>query len=258
MSPARNTAQTAAAERPLSARSLIASLLLRTQPPRMRASRLVQWCALFGVSEGTARVALSRMVERGELRTSDGVYELVGRVRGRASAQDWSLDPKPQRWRGAWRSAIVVAPARASPERAALRDAMRQLHYAELREGVWTRPDNLPRAAGPAEAWDVVDAQCAWWIGEPEANAHELAVELFAPGQWARTAERLRVGLERDGSLADAFHAGAAALAHVRADPLLPAVLGPSAEAAEALRASYRQWERAFAEALRAWFRAQA
>jgi phenylacetic acid degradation operon negative regulatory protein len=224
----------------------------------MSASRLVQWCALFGVSEGTARVALSRMVERGELRGSDGVYELVGRVRGRASAQDWSLDPKPQRWRGEWRSALVVAPARASADRAALRDAMRQLHYAELREGVWTRPDNLPRAAGSADAWDVLDAQCAWWTGRPEADARDLAVELFAPEAWARTADRLRVRLEREHSLADAFHAGAAALAHVRADPLLPPELGPSAEAGDALRSSYRQWERGFAIALRAWFRDQA
>src|SRR6516162_6081881 len=114
MSPERNA---------LSARSLVASLLLRSRPPRMRAARLVQWCALFGVSEGTARVALSRMVERGELRAHDGVYELVGRVRGRASAQDWSLDPKPQRWKGDWRTAFVVAPARASADRAALRGA---------------------------------------------------------------------------------------------------------------------------------------
>ncbi len=224
----------------------------------MPAARLVQWCALFGVSEGTARVALSRMVERGELRASDGVYELVGRVRGRASAQDWSLDPKPRRWRGEWRIALVVVPARASADRAALRDAMRQLHYAELREGVWTRPDNLPRVASPPEAWNVVDAQCAWWSGKPEGDARDLAVELFAPDEWARTADRLRGGLTRNGSLADSFHAGAGALAHIRADPLVPAELGPSAEAGDALRVAYRNWEVGFADALRVWFRAQA
>jgi phenylacetic acid degradation operon negative regulatory protein len=198
------------------------------------------------------------MVERGELRVNDGVYELAGRVRGRASAQDWSLDPKLARWQREWRTALVVAPTRASTDRAALRDAMRQLHYAELREGVWTRPDNLPRAAGPGDAWDIADAQCAWWTGRPDGDPRELAVELFDPDAWARTADRLRVRLERDGSLADGFHAGAAALGHVRADPLLPAELGPSANAGNALRASYRQWERSFADALRAWFRTQA
>src|SRR6476646_8692421 len=109
-------------ERPLPARSLIASLLLRSRPPRMRGARLVQWCGLFGIAEGTTRVALSRMVERGELRTRDGVYELAGRVQGRQRAQDWSLAPKLQPWRGEWRIAFVEPGPRESGERAALRD----------------------------------------------------------------------------------------------------------------------------------------
>src|SRR5690242_13068454 len=66
-------------ERPLAPRSLIASLLLGMRPPRMPAGRLVEWCGLFGVAEGTARVALSRMLDRGELTATDGVYELAGR-----------------------------------------------------------------------------------------------------------------------------------------------------------------------------------
>src|ERR1700694_6042893 len=129
--------------RPRGARSLIASLLLRSQPPRMRAGRLVQWCRLFGVSEGAARGALSRMVDRGELRSSAGMYELAGRVRGRRRAQDWSLNPRLQRWTGDWRLASVTTTSRAATERGALRDAMRRLRMAELREGMWTRPDNV-------------------------------------------------------------------------------------------------------------------
>src|SRR3954449_5940662 len=89
-------------ERPLSPRSLVASLLLRTRPPRMRGARLVQWCELFGVAEGTTRVALSRMVERGELVAADGVYEIAGRVGHRRGAQDWSLDPEVKAWDGKW------------------------------------------------------------------------------------------------------------------------------------------------------------
>src|SRR5690349_18882082 len=89
-------------ERPLSARSLVASLLLRSRPPRMSGARLVQWCGLFGVAEGTTRVALSRMVDRGELRSHDGVYELAGRVQSRGKAQDWSLEPVLARWTGDW------------------------------------------------------------------------------------------------------------------------------------------------------------
>src|SRR6478672_7599605 len=126
-------------DRPLPARSLVASLLLRTRPPKMRGARLVQWCELFGVSEGTARVALSRMVDRGELRAENGVYELAGRVRGRRDAQDWSLEPNVLAFAGEWRMAIVEPTARDAAERSALRDAMRRLRMGEVREGFWTR-----------------------------------------------------------------------------------------------------------------------
>src|SRR3954471_5541888 len=89
--------------RPLSARSVIASLLLGMHPPRLAGLRLVQWCGLFGIAPGTARVALSRMTDRAELVASDGVYELAGRVASRQAAQDWSLEPQTHEWRAGWR-----------------------------------------------------------------------------------------------------------------------------------------------------------
>ncbi|MDQ1456621.1 MAG: phenylacetic acid degradation operon negative regulatory protein, partial [Actinomycetota bacterium] len=154
--------------RPLSARSLVASLLLRSRPARMQGARLVQWCGRFGISEGTTRTALSRMVERGELRTYDGVYELAGRVQGRRGSQDWSLDPVLGQWDGSWRAAIVASGSRSAADRTSLRDAMRRLRLGLLREGVWTRPDNLPRESAPADAWNAADAQCSWWSGSPD------------------------------------------------------------------------------------------
>jgi phenylacetic acid degradation operon negative regulatory protein len=249
-------------ERPLSARSLVASLLLRTRPPRMRGSRLVQWCELFGVAEGTTRVALSRMVERGELLTRDGVYELAGRVQRRQGAQDWSLDPVLSRWRGEWRVGVVVPGPREASDRAALRDAMRRVRCAPLREGVWTRPDNLPQASAPAESWKIVDAQCLWWSGRPDGDPVALAAELFDSVRWSQRAEMLtkRLSVVRalahsdDGALADGFVAGAASLAHIRADPLLPHELVVDASAGDELRRMYRTYEAAFSKALRAWF----
>jgi phenylacetic acid degradation operon negative regulatory protein len=255
-------------ERPLSARSLILSLLLRTRPPRMRGARLVQWCGLFGVAEGTARVALSRMVDRGELRTAEGTYALAGRVERRRPAQDWSIEPELRPWDGTWTLAVVTGGARPAADRHALRDAMRRLRMAELRESLWARPANLPRAAAPADAWDVAEAQCAWWAGEPAGDPAALAARLFAPARWAVEAERLagrlarvtdRLGAAPDTQLAAAFRAGATALAHLRADPLLPVELAPDSEAGgDALRAAYGRYEARFSEALRAWFRGQA
>jgi phenylacetic acid degradation operon negative regulatory protein len=265
MPPERNTssAPEALLERPLSARSVVASLLLRTRPPRMSGARLVQWCGLFGVSEGTTRVALSRMVERGELLGADGVYELAGRVQSRRGAQDWSLDPVPAPWDGSWRVALVTAGSRGAGERSALRDAMRRMHYGELREGVWTRPDNLPRESAPAESWRVADAQCVWWTGSPDDSPPVLAAELFEPERWTGRAAELTARLvdvtralagSDDRALADGFVTGAAALAHIRLDPLLPRELVVDAETGEALRRAYRTYEAAFSTALRSWF----
>ncbi len=114
-----NTAAEPLLTRPLSARSLVASLLLRSRPARMRGARLVQWCGLFGISEGATRTALSRMVERGELRSHDGVYELAGRVQGRRGSQDWSLAPVLESWDGSWRVGIVAPGARPAVDRSA-------------------------------------------------------------------------------------------------------------------------------------------
>jgi phenylacetic acid degradation operon negative regulatory protein len=251
-------------ERPLTPRSLIASLLLRTPAATMRGARLVQWCALFGVAEGTTRVALSRMLERGELEARDGRYALAGRVEHRRAAQDWSLDPVRGRWRGDWRFAVVGSGPRDAAERAALRDAMRRMRYRELREGAWTRPDNLPRASAPVESWAVADAQCDWWSAKPEGDGAALAARLFDEVQWSeharsvtrRLAEATRMlDPDEEESIAGAFVAGAASLAHLRADPLLPRELTTDPSAAEELRAAYGSYETAFSGALRSWFR---
>ena len=231
----------------------------------MRAARLVQWCGLFGIAEGTARVALSRMVDRGELAAADGTYELAGTAETRRAAQDWSLAPNVLPWDGRWRFGVVDARARAAPERTALRDAMRHLRHGELREGVWCRPDNLPRASAPEAWWRVADEQCAWWMATPAERVDPLTDRLFAPRRWtARTrvlqALLLKVtnalGDRGDDMIAAAFTTGAEVVAHIRADPLLPAELNP-VEPGEEIRTAYREYEAAFADAVRAWFRAR-
>ncbi len=252
-------------DRPLTARSVIASLLLGMRPPRLSAARLVQWCGLFGIAEGTARVALSRMVERGECTTLDGTYELVGRIRARQPAQEWSLAPTTEEWSGAWRLAVVEPGARSAAERAGLRDAMRRLRYAETREGLWTRPANLPPRSAPDDAWSVADAQCTWWTGHPDEPRRVLADRLFAPHEWAARARNLgdrlaAVTRALDGgnhtALVPGFVTGAAALAHVRADPVLPRELCPRSWPGDRLRKSYRAYQGVFAVAVRDWFRA--
>src|SRR5262249_27033331 len=144
---------------------------------------------------GTTRVALSRMVERGELDARDGRYALAGRVEHRRAAQDWTLEPVLARWSGDWRLGVVATGSRDAGERAALRDAMRRLRCRELREGVWTRPDNLPRASAPIESWTVADAQCEWWSGRPDGDGPALAARLFDEASWSKRARSITAPL---------------------------------------------------------------
>ena len=261
---ARTGAALTLLDRPLTPRSLIASLLLGMRPPRMPAARLVEWCGLFGVADGTARVALSRMLDRGELASSDGVYELAGRLRGRQPTQEWSLAPELASWDGDWMLGVVAPGARTAGERAALREAMRRLRMVEVRDGVWCRPDNVPRAAAPADAWEVADGQCAWWTAQPDADTFAAATAQFGADAWAGRAraltDRLRASTAAlasadGGAIADAFTVGAAALAHVRADPLLPAELCGRNWPGGTLRDEYGVYRSAFAGAVRDWFR---
>ncbi|MFC7583725.1 hypothetical protein ACFQYP_08080 [Nonomuraea antimicrobica] len=79
----------------LSARSAVLSALLGSHPPRLSARHLVRIGALFGIAEGTVRVALSRMVATGDLLQSGGRYTLSERLVERQARQDESRDPTP-------------------------------------------------------------------------------------------------------------------------------------------------------------------
>ncbi len=192
-----------------------------------------------------------------------------GRVRARSTEHDVALSPPPgAAWDGTWIVAVVTADARSSDARAALRRELRHARYAEQREGVWCRPDNLPDdpAAG---SFAARDRQCRIWRARPDGDARELAVALFAPAEWnARAVEldswlrRATTSIEaaRDGNagpaIADAFLAGTRTLAHLRADPLLPAALLPHGWHGDALRRAYESFQPSFEHSVAAWFRA--
>jgi phenylacetic acid degradation operon negative regulatory protein len=250
-------------ERPLTARSIVASLLLGSHPPRQTSARLVRFCALLGVSENTTRVALSRMVERGELRAADGVYELAGAVRRRQAPQDWVLAPELATWDGTWWLALVTVGRRDQADRVALRGAAATARLALLREGVWARPANVPRTSAPATAWDTLDAQCEWWDARPP-DGPDLVARLFGPGAWAERAGQLidrltpvttAIAAGAPDRLAEGFVLGAASLQHLRHDPLLPESLLPRPWPGDDLRAAYLAYVQAYGPAVATYLR---
>ena len=240
--------------KPMTARSVVASTLLGVDPPRLPGRILVRSGELFGIAEGTTRVALSRMVAAGELMPDEDGYQLAGRLLDRQVRQTASRRAVTGRWDGTWELAIVRAsgPRRAA-DRAALRHALADLRLTELREGVWGRPDNLPadrspdarRTAGrqclsargatlrpPPDAADLWDL--TGWAGD----ARELAAEM------AGLLPRLEAG--DTAALGDGFVASAAVLRLLQRDPLLPAELLPDGWLGDDLRRAYDRYDAAF------------
>lgn len=249
--------------RRLTARSVIASTLLGVAPPELPTRSLVATAELLGVAPGTARVAMSRMVAAGELEATREGYRLVGQpLLARQSRQGLSRQGPDRRWDGSWRTAIVTTEGRPAGDRAELRSAMVDLRYAELREGVWLRPHNLPSGVLPDAEALVVD-QCTLLTSRPD-DPTALAARLWDLPHWSSRARELRTDLDHLGprleahdhtALAEGFVVSAAVLRHLQADPLLPAALTPPAWPGPALRQTHRAYDDAFKATLTAWLR---
>jgi phenylacetic acid degradation operon negative regulatory protein len=235
----------------LSARSVIASTLLGTVPPRLPGRLLVAFAQLFAISEGTTRVALSRMVERGELLNDEGTYSLTGDLLARHHRQEEGLAPVTRPWDGSWVLYVVDGRSRASNERAALRLAFRHLAVFEQREGVWLRPGNLDPGRLTRQR-RVVEAQTHRYVAHPQQDGRALAGELFDIHEWAVRAvvleeemDRSAARLDRDGraALAEGFQVAADVLRHLLTDPLFPEELWPDDRPADRLRHTYADYD---------------
>ena len=131
-------------DRTLSARSVLATALLGAPQPHLTVGELVAMASLFGISDGAARTCLWRMVSNGELTSGEGTYALAGGLLERRQRVDEASRTAATRpWDGTWELAVVSLDRRSAADRLALRKAATALHLAELREGVWIRPDNL-------------------------------------------------------------------------------------------------------------------
>lgn len=239
----------------LPARSVLLSLLLGSHPPRLPVRTLVKTAGLFGISEGTTRVALSRLTADGDVAAEQGVYRLSDRHLERQHTQDEALRPPRRPWRGGWYLAVTL-PAmpesvlEAAPDATAsgsmIRETREQVHVAErwrmaeLRPGVWTRPDNLtiPDVTGTqSEKMDMLV-----WRGRPvpeRCSAEELAGRLWDLSGWAERADRLVDELSAAEEPAVRLSVAAAMVRHIRSDPVLPASLLPERWPGRRLRRAY-------------------
>ncbi|PTM96743.1 PaaX family transcriptional regulator C-terminal domain-containing protein [Streptomyces sp. VMFN-G11Ma] len=224
---------------PLSARSVVLSLLLGTHPPELPVKELVRAVEPFGVGGSTLRAALSRMVAAGDLRRTDAVYGLSDRLLERQRRQDEAVEARTRAWRGDWEMVVITATGRGPAERAELRGRLSTLRLAELREGVWLRPANLRRALP-----DELDRVAQTYTARPDRPGRELAAQLWPLDAWAATARGLLAHVVEAHRPADRFTAFAAVVRHLLADPVLPPELLPAHWPGAALRAAYGDFQR--------------
>jgi phenylacetic acid degradation operon negative regulatory protein len=255
--------------RPLSARSVLATALLGADQPRLRVSELIAASALFGISAGAARTCLSRMVSNGELLSDNASYALAGhllerrhRIDNAARGELASALP----WRGKWTLAVVSIERRSAAERLELRTAAMALHLAEIKEGVWIRPDNLDPDRLPRPR-AVLDRQCVHFrSAESDISVDEVR-SLFSLDAWMRDATTFRLAMNAElgseprqrsaskASLAYQFALSIAVIRHLQRDPNLPAELVPKDWPADDLRSIYRELNNVFKQRMNNVFR---
>jgi phenylacetic acid degradation operon negative regulatory protein len=227
-------------------------------PPELPVAQLVRLTGLFGISENRARVALSRMVAGGEATTDgSGRYRLAGHLMARRSRQSASRSGVTTDYSGRWRLAVVTTSGSTPDVRSERRRALAYARLAELREGVWMRPDNL---AGPLTTSTGLDGDVEFMSARP-SDARQLAARLWDLEAWSRRSFALLDRLAAlppvgPDELAPGFSLSAAVLRHLQADPLLPEELEPPAWPGRQLRADYDEWDVRYRSILAEWSRA--
>lgn len=210
------------------------SLLLGAHPAQLSSSELTRAGDHFGISSPTLRVALSRAVAAGDLTREDGTYRLGPRLIARQVHQDEAAEDAEAAWDGTWEMAVVVVGGRSGAERASLRSTLARARLGELREGVWTRPANLRRAAPYADE-PVLSTFRTQPVDDPEA----LASRLWDLDAWATEGRRHLGLLAATTEPAPRLAAAARLVRHLSEDPLLPTPLLPAGWPGAELRAAY-------------------
>lgn len=228
--------------RPLSARSVVLSLLLGSHPPELPVRALVDAGELFEIAEPTLRVALTRMVSTGDLERTDGTYRLSARLLERQRRQDQALEAAGP-WDGTWEMVVVTSTGRSAADRAGLRTTLADLRLAELREGTWVRPANLSR---PLPSWpaDLIST----FRSVPDEDPAALVTRLWDLPAWNRTGRELLEDTAEAETAAERLTVAASVVRHLRTDPALPAALLPADWIAPTLQASYAAYQRELIE----------
>jgi phenylacetic acid degradation operon negative regulatory protein len=222
--------------RRMTARSVVLSVLLGAHPAWATAGELVRLTADFDIREPTLRVALTRMVSSGDLVRSDDGYRLSDRLLARQRRQDDAINPPLRQWDGTWVTLVVTSVGNDARTRAALRTALHDSRFGELREGVWMRPDNLDTML----SGEVLSRGRI--LHTRDQDPVELAARLWNLPRWAHIGRELLDEMAAASDIPGRFVAAAGIVRHLLTDPVLPAELVPTGWPGAQLRAAYTKF----------------
>jgi phenylacetic acid degradation operon negative regulatory protein len=220
----------------LTARSVILSLLLGLHPASATSAELIRLTSDYAITEAALRVALTRMVASGDLIRSPDGYRLSDRLLARRRKQEDSLRPPTRVWRGAWVTVVITSIGIDPRTRADMRRALYDSRLAELREGVWIRPDNL-KLELPTELEER--ARILYTYDNAPA---ELAGMLWDLPGWAHASRKLLDDMDNASEPLQQFVAAAAIMRHLMTDPVLPDSLLPARWPGDELRTAYAEF----------------
>lgn len=236
----------ALAVRPLSARSVVLSLLLGAHPAELPAGALVRAGELFDVPESTLRAVLSRMVGSGDLVREGSTYGLSERLLERQRRQDLALELDQVAFDGTWEQVVITSSGRSPQDRAELRATLSSLRLAELREGVWLRPANLTRAL---PTWP--DGLISTFRVTPDEDPATLARRLWDVDGWAARGRALLDAVVDTESARERLTLNAAVVRHLLVDPALPEVLLPDGWPSARLHEEYARYSAGLIDLIR-------
>lgn len=220
----------------LTARSVILSLLLGLHPASATSAELIRLTSDYAITEAAMRVALTRMVASGDLVRSPDGYRLSERLLARRRKQDDALRPPTRVWRGAWMTVVITSIGIDPRTRADMRRELYDNRLAELREGVWIRPDNL-KLELPIDLEER--ARVLYTYDNAPA---ELAGMLWDLPGWAKSGRRLLDEMANASEPLSQFVAAAAIMRHLMTDPVLPENLLPARWPGDELRTAYAEF----------------
>lgn len=219
----------------MTARSVVLSVLLGAHPAWATAADLIRLTSDFDIKESTVRVALTRMVGAGDLVRSEDGYRLSDRLLARQRRQDDAINPQQQPWDGTWTTVVITSVGTDARTRAALRNCLQDKRFAELREGVWMRPDNVVVDLGDVSARMRI-------LRARDDRPEELAERLWDLSGWTATGRELLAGMADAADVPERFVVAAAMVRHLLTDPVLPDALLPTGWPGAALRRAYNDF----------------